>query len=243
LAAVAPGNDDAQLHFQAGSAAYEAGDFTTAIQEWKAAQLLRPAPLLDFNIGLAYERLGRQNAACKYYRRYLEQVPQAPERAEIEARLHCGEAQAATPPGGAPPAAIPPGAPGAPVASPAGPPVATPTAPQAAVPATPPGGGYAPGGVYARPPAGAYPGGRLPAVSTKSGSTAPRPVATTQTKARKNRWWIVFPVLAGAAATVGIVALVVGASGSSRPRPRYDDFDLTSLPSAPSQSGATLFRF
>lgn len=231
-AAVAPGNDEAQLHFQAGSAAYETGDFTTAIQEWKAAQLLRAAPLLDFNIGLAYEQLGRSQAACKYYRRYFEQVPQAPERAEIEARLHCGEAQAAVLPGAAaPPAALPPGAQGG---AAAGPPVAT-AAPPGAVAVAPPGA------AYARPPVGVYPG-NPPYAAARPRGAVPRTAAVVHTKARKSRWWIVFPVLVGAAATVGIVALVVGAS-SPRPRSHIPDLDLVSLPSAPSPGGAPLFRF
>ncbi|HEX2572011.1 MAG TPA: hypothetical protein VH877_20880 [Polyangia bacterium] len=227
-AAQAAGGDEAQLRFQAGSAAYEAGDFTTAIQEWKAAQLLKPAPLLDFNIALAYEQLGRVNAACKYYRRYFEQVPQAPERAEIETRLHCDGAQAAVPPLGT--GAPPVGTPGVAVA-PSG------AAPVGAV--APPG--TAPvGGAYARPPFVAAPG--RPAVAGVGRGAAPRPVVVAQTKVKKSRWWIVFPVVAGAAATVGIVALVAGASSASRPR-HYPDFDLTALPGGPSQTGAPLFRF
>lgn len=230
----AVGGDEAQLRFQAGSAAYEAGDFTTAIQEWKAAQLLRPAPLLDFNIGLAYEQLGRSQAACKYYRRYLEQAPQAPERAEIEARLHCNEAQAGVPPsGGSLPAAVPPGAPGAPGA-PGGTVVGV--APSGAVAATPPGA------TYGRPPGGAYLGSPPSATNATRRGAAPRSATVVQTKAKKSRWWIVFPVLVGAAAAVGIVALVAGASSGPR-RPRYEDLTVTSVPSAPSQGGAPLFRF
>ena len=245
VAAPTAGDDgaNAQLRFQAGSAAYEAGDFTTAIQEWKAAQLLRPAPLLDFNIGLAYERLGRPRAACKYYLQYFAQVPNAPERAEIEARLQCRDARAVTQPGVvASQASVAPGAPVVPGVAPVGPTVVT-AAPQVAVPTAPPGGVYAPppirayGGGY-----GAYPGAQPYVAGAPRRGAAPH-VVVSQTKVRKSRWWIVFPVLAGAAATVGIVALVAGASSNSHPRSRPDIFDLTSLPSIPPQGGAPLVRF
>jgi tetratricopeptide (TPR) repeat protein len=230
-AAPAPNTDDlanAQLHFQAGSTAYEAGDFTTAIQEWKAAQQLRPAPLLNFNIGLAYEQLGRSRAACKYYLRYFAEVPQAPERQDIEARLKCSEALATTQPSAVPPpAASPPGT--SPV-----PPPSTAAAP-GSIPAT------QRGATAARPPSGASPGAPSSSASANRRAAAARAAATPPTKAKKSRWWIVFPVLAGAALAVGIVALAAGASQGSRPPSR--DFDLTPLPSDLSQGGAPLFRF
>jgi tetratricopeptide (TPR) repeat protein len=77
----------AKVHFEAGRSAYQAADYQGAIREFKAAQTLRPSPVLDFNIGLAYEALGKLRAAEKYYRRYLEGRPDAQNRPEVEAKL------------------------------------------------------------------------------------------------------------------------------------------------------------
>src|SRR5947209_3110375 len=69
-AAPAPSNDDAMAqakqHFETGRNAYNAGDYVTAIREFKAAEQLRPSPILDYNIGLANEKLGKRRVAVKY---------------------------------------------------------------------------------------------------------------------------------------------------------------------------------
>src|SRR5690348_3624555 len=76
--AAPPANDDATMaqakqHFETGRNAYNAGDYVTAIREFKAAEQLRPSPILDYNIGLANEKLGKRRVAVKYYKRYLEE--------------------------------------------------------------------------------------------------------------------------------------------------------------------------
>src|SRR5690349_7243874 len=91
-AAPAAGGDDAAMaqaktHFETGRNAYNAGDYVTAIREFKAAEALRPSPILDYNIGLANEKLGKKRVALKYYNRYLEQMPNAPNRAEVDGRI------------------------------------------------------------------------------------------------------------------------------------------------------------
>jgi len=77
----------AKQHFEAGRAAYNVGNYPTAIREFKAAEALRPSPILAYNIGLANDRLGRRRVAVRYYRRYLEGAPTAPNRAEVEGRI------------------------------------------------------------------------------------------------------------------------------------------------------------
>jgi hypothetical protein len=59
----------------------------TSIREFKAAEALRPSPILAYNIGLANEKLGKKRVALKYYKRYLEQMPNAPNRAEVDGRI------------------------------------------------------------------------------------------------------------------------------------------------------------
>jgi tetratricopeptide (TPR) repeat protein len=88
--APATGDDglaQAKSHFEAGKNAYNAGDYQTAIREFKAAEALRPSPILDYNIGLASEKLNRKRVAVKYYKRYLEGMPTASNREQVEASI------------------------------------------------------------------------------------------------------------------------------------------------------------
>src|SRR5262249_25167517 len=74
----------AKAHFEAGRAAYEAADYPRAVGEFQAAMALRPSPILEYNIGLALEGMGRNRAALKRYRSYLQQKPDAQNRKEVE---------------------------------------------------------------------------------------------------------------------------------------------------------------
>ncbi|HEY1550380.1 MAG TPA: tetratricopeptide repeat protein [Kofleriaceae bacterium] len=79
--------DDARAHYQSGLKLYNAGDYKSAITEFTAAQQLAPADLNSYNLGLCYDKLGDADSAVKYYREYLNKVPDAPKRAEIEASI------------------------------------------------------------------------------------------------------------------------------------------------------------
>jgi tetratricopeptide (TPR) repeat protein len=103
--APAPAGDDATMaqaksHFETGRNSYNAGDYVTAIREFKAAEQLRPSPILDYNIGLANEKLGKRRVAVKYYKRYLEEQPNASNKAEVEGKVQSLEAEIAANPGG-----------------------------------------------------------------------------------------------------------------------------------------------
>ena len=98
----------AKQHFEAGRNAYNAQDYITAIREFKAAEALRPSPLLAYNIGLANEKLGKRRVALKYYHRYLEQMPNAQNRPEVEGRIQQLEAEVASLPPPPPPGQAPP---------------------------------------------------------------------------------------------------------------------------------------
>jgi tetratricopeptide (TPR) repeat protein len=133
----------ARQHFEAGRNAFTAGNHALAISEWKAAQALRPSPMLDYNIGLAHEQLGHARVAIKYYQRFLQGMPNAPNRRSVEeaiARLEQRVAPQPPPSGandpytqGAPPepppqpptAQPPPPSPQAPQVQPAPPPAKT----------------------------------------------------------------------------------------------------------------------
>lgn len=90
---------EAKRHFEAGKNAYTAGDYQTAIREFKAAEALRPSAVLAYNIGLANEKLGKRRVAVKYFRRYLDGAPGAPNRAEVEQKIATLERDIAANPG------------------------------------------------------------------------------------------------------------------------------------------------
>jgi tetratricopeptide (TPR) repeat protein len=86
------------------------GHFAQAIEEFQASFALEPKPPLLFNIALAYRRLGECEQALIHYRRYLDMLPEAPNRAKVEARIAEMEscAQEHTPPATAAPVTVAP---------------------------------------------------------------------------------------------------------------------------------------
>jgi len=182
--APAAGGEDAAMaqaktHFETGRNAYNAGDYVTAIREFKAAEALRPSPILDYNIGLANEKLGKRRVAVKYYKRYLELQPNAANKAEVEGKVASLEAEIAAQP-------VPP---------PGG------TAPQpGAQPETQ--ADMPPADPNAQPGAAAQPG------YDPYASTAPpgQPVAAKPAK-KKSYWWI--GLIIGGAVTLTVVIAVV----------------------------------
>jgi len=182
-----PASDDAMAqakqHFETGRNAYNAGDYVTAIREFKAAEQLRPSPILDYNIGLANEKLGKRRVATKYYKRYLEEQPNAANKAEVEQKVAALEAAIASEP---PPAAN---------TQPGG------TAPQPGAQAEQPGD-MPP----ADPNATAAQQGQ-PGYDPYS-STAPpgQPVAQKPAK-KKSYWWI--GLIIGGAVTLTVIIVVV----------------------------------
>jgi tetratricopeptide (TPR) repeat protein len=141
----APAQDGAMLaakkHFEAGRAAYDVGNYARAVEEFKAAEALKPAPTLSYNIGLANEKLLRPRAAIRYYRHYLEALPKAPNHVEVEQSIARLEKQLS-----AQPATTPPEEATTAVVDPSGPP---PPAMAADPNAPPPHASYDP---YARAP-------------------------------------------------------------------------------------------
>jgi tetratricopeptide (TPR) repeat protein len=170
----------AKQHFEAGKAAFQARDFPAAIREFKAAAALRPSPILDYNIGLANEQLGKPKVAAKYFRRYLAARPDAENRAEVEAKIAAADQSAQQPAStsqaqqanedvGAPPA-----------------PVGQQPQYQGQGQGSDPYAGYQP-----PPPTGG-------------------PTYTTKPPKKKSYWWVVFPVLGGVTLlTIIIVAYVL----------------------------------
>nr|HEX4318521.1 tetratricopeptide repeat protein [Kofleriaceae bacterium] len=87
-AAHADDRADARTHYQSGVKLYNGGDYKGAIQEFSSAQQLLPADLNNYNLALCYDKLGDAEPAIKYYRAYLNAVPNTDKRAEIEASVN-----------------------------------------------------------------------------------------------------------------------------------------------------------
>jgi tetratricopeptide (TPR) repeat protein len=173
----------AKTHFEAGKNAYNAGDYVTAIREFKAAEALRPSPLLSYNIGLSNEKLHKKRVAVKYYHRYLDAMPNAPNRAEVERSIAELERQIAAepppPPAGQPQTGVVGG-----------------TSPTAEQPSDMP------------PPATAapapQPGGYDPYASTAPNGSQP---AVAQPPKKKSYWWVAL-IVAGGVTLIAIIAVV-----------------------------------
>lgn len=82
---IAPAEDRAAAAAQAGVDAYTVGDYETAATAFGEAYRLDPQPLYLFNQAQSHRLGGGCAAARDAYRLYLERVPEAANRAEIEA--------------------------------------------------------------------------------------------------------------------------------------------------------------
>jgi tetratricopeptide (TPR) repeat protein len=85
--------------YDEGSRAYKAGDYPRAIELFLAAYDLSHVPAILFNVAQAYRLAGTCDRALEYYRRSLEEEPEAANRAEVEERItemeRCAEEKAA----------------------------------------------------------------------------------------------------------------------------------------------------
>jgi tetratricopeptide (TPR) repeat protein len=64
--------------------AFNQGNFEQAAKLLEFAYEAYPDPTILYNLGKTYERLGAPAKAAAAYRRYLEALPQAPDRATVE---------------------------------------------------------------------------------------------------------------------------------------------------------------
>jgi tetratricopeptide (TPR) repeat protein len=79
--------ESARTHYAAGVAAYSAGRFREAVDEFLAADRLAARPALSYNIARAYDRLGDTAKALQYYREYLRREAAPANAAETKDRV------------------------------------------------------------------------------------------------------------------------------------------------------------
>ncbi len=86
LLAAAPADNSAQAreHFKAAQLHYSLGEFEEAVKDFREAYRLRQEPAILFNIAQGYRQLGKYSDAYFYYRQYLSQKADAPNRPEVD---------------------------------------------------------------------------------------------------------------------------------------------------------------
>jgi tetratricopeptide (TPR) repeat protein len=107
---------EARAHYEQAVAYYNLDEYAPALAEFREAYRIKPDPSFLFNIAQCHRKLGQTDAALDYYRKYLRNLPDAPNRADVErmvAELHAKEAAPQPDAAPAPVAAAPP-APAAP---------------------------------------------------------------------------------------------------------------------------------
>jgi tetratricopeptide (TPR) repeat protein len=78
----------ARQHYQAGLEAFRAARYQVAIDELNQAYELKPLPLLLVNIGTTYRKMGDNDRAALFLKKYLEDAPpDARDRREVAAAL------------------------------------------------------------------------------------------------------------------------------------------------------------
>jgi tetratricopeptide (TPR) repeat protein len=75
--------DQAKKHYERALKKYNLQDFSTALEEFKAAYEEKPDPAFLFNIAQCQRQLGQYDAAAKSYRAFLNQSPDAANRPEV----------------------------------------------------------------------------------------------------------------------------------------------------------------
>lgn len=98
-----PARTKADVAYQAGLADFQAGRFQEAFDHFHRAYLLDNAPTLLFNMARAAEEMGDAHTAIDHYRLYLDRVPDAEDRPEVERRIRVMEKLAARPAESEPP--------------------------------------------------------------------------------------------------------------------------------------------
>ncbi len=198
---------EAKAHYDQGTVHFNLDEWPQAIEQFKAAYRLFPDATFLYNIAQCHRKLGNPADALSFYKKYLRERPEAPNRAEVEKRIEELEASKAAQPT---PAVVPARLASAPTAPPAvtPPPAVTqePVAPPAPLPAAPPAQ-PAPSSEPTSSGASGLPSptatAELPAgVDVSSSAPAAEPASDSVFK----KWWFW--------TAVGVVAVAAGGVGT-----------------------------
>lgn len=78
---------EARQLYEAGSEAFAAGRYESAMDYFRRSYELSRRPALLYNIGQSADRLRRDRDALAAFEQYLSEVPDAPNRGDVEARM------------------------------------------------------------------------------------------------------------------------------------------------------------
>ena len=78
---------EARSYFRTGMSLIQQGQIDEGVEQLLAAYDLLPHPNVLYNIARAYEELGEYPAVIEYYRRYLRDRVDPPDRARIEQHI------------------------------------------------------------------------------------------------------------------------------------------------------------
>ncbi|MFB6352426.1 MAG: tetratricopeptide repeat protein, partial [Bradymonadaceae bacterium] len=78
---------------QSARSAYEDGNYSRAARLLESASTIDPRPAFHYRIGLSYQNAGKPKKALDHLRSYLEKVPEASNRGEVERRIERLEGQ------------------------------------------------------------------------------------------------------------------------------------------------------
>jgi len=81
------GKARAQAIFEQAVTAYKEGRYFDAVELFLETSRIYPDSKLCFNVARAYEALGNNAGALRYYREYLRRTPAAADRAEVEVSI------------------------------------------------------------------------------------------------------------------------------------------------------------
>ncbi len=221
-------SEQARKHFEEGTKAFNLGEFQRAVTEYKAAYNAKPDPVFLYNIAQAYRLANDLTNALFFYRSFLRNAPDAPNRREVDGRIRTLEQQLAQQHALT---QAPPNTPMGPSATTTPPPATKPAPEPEPAPAPPPPAVVEKPAPTVPPPSEAAKAAEPPpppsttsnAVAVNDSGAAHRDRGTPVYK----KWWlwtIVGVVVVGAAVGVG-----VGVAASSSPSPPHSGLGTTTV--------------
>ena len=79
--------DEVKLHYQRATRAYDLQKYNEAIEEYQKAYEISGDPPMLYNIGQAYRLADQPAEAVRYYRRFLQRMPNARNREDVERKI------------------------------------------------------------------------------------------------------------------------------------------------------------
>ena len=79
--------DEVKLHYQRATRAYDLQKYLEAIDEYQKAYEISGDPPMLYNIAQAYRLADQPAEAVRYYRRFLQRMPNARNRDDVERKI------------------------------------------------------------------------------------------------------------------------------------------------------------